>query len=91
MIPRTVARQADHRSEERVAAASETAVLNFRGQTHVVRLVNTSRSGAMVLFPQVPHIGEQVSLKLLDSRAVLAHVLWVRNGRVGVRFDGPLE
>ena len=91
MIPRTVKRMLDERTEERVPAASGTAVLDFRGRKHVVRLINTSRSGAMVIFSLVPHIGEQVSLQLLDRGQVSARVRWVRDGRVGISFDGQLD
>jgi len=91
MIPRTVKRMLDERDEERVAAHSETAVMEYRGRKHVVRLVNTSPSGAMVIFPLVPHIGEQVSLQLLDQGQVFAKVRWVRDGRIGISFDGRPE
>ena len=91
MIPRTVKRMIDERSEERFPAGSETAVMEFRGRKHVVRLVNSSPSGAMVIFPLVPHIGEQVSLQLLEQGQVSATVRWVRDGRVGVNFDGQME
>jgi hypothetical protein len=86
MIPRTVKRSIDQRMEERVAA-SETGVLSFRGRNHVVRLVNTSSGGAMVIFPLIPHIGEKVRLKLLDRGSVPATVRWVRDGRIGVGFE----
>jgi hypothetical protein len=65
--------------------------MEFRGRKHVVRLVNTSPSGAMVIFPQVPHIGEQVTLQLLDRGQVFAMVRWVRDGRIGISFDGQPE
>lgn len=91
MIPRTVKRIFDERSEERVIAASQTAVMTYRDRRHVVRMVNTSLSGAMVIFPHVPHIGEEVSLQLIDRGQVSAHVRWVRDGRIGVSFDPPLE
>lgn len=91
MIPRTVKRMLDERAEERVPASSGTAVMEFRGRNHVVRLVNTSASGAMVIFPLVPHIGEQVSLQLLDQGRVAARVRWVRDGRIGINFDGQRE
>jgi hypothetical protein len=91
MIPRSVKRMLDERTEERVPAASETAVMDFRGRKHVVRLINTSPSGAMVIFSLVPHIGEQVSLQLLDQGQVSARVRWVRDGRVGISFDGQPE
>ena len=91
MIPRTVKRMIDERSEERLPAGSETAVMEFRGRKHVVRLVNSSSSGAMVIFPLVPHIGEQVSLQLLEQGQVSARVRWVRDGRIGISFDGQTE
>ena len=91
MIPRTVKRMFDERTEERVTARSQTAVMEFRGRKHVVRLVNTSASGAMVIFSLVPHIGEQVSLQLLDQGQVYAKVRWVRDGRIGISFEGQLE
>jgi hypothetical protein len=91
MIPRTVKRIIDERTEERFPAGSQTAVMEFRGRKHVVRLVNSSPSGAMVIFPLVPHIGEQVSLQLLEQGQVSATVRWVRDGRIGVNFDGQME
>jgi len=91
MIPRSVKRMLDEREEKRVPETSATAVLEFRGRKHVARLVNTSPSGAMVIFSQVPHIGEQVSLQLLDRGQVTAKVRWVRDGRIGISFDGQLE
>ena len=84
MIARSVARGVDQRSEDREEAESSTAVLNFRGRNHVVRLVNLSPSGAMVIFPHVPHIGEEVRLQLLERGTVLGQVCWVRNGRIGL-------
>jgi hypothetical protein len=45
----------------------------------------------MVIFPLVPHIGEQVSLQLLEQGQVSATVRWVRDGRIGVNFDGQME
>lgn len=90
MIPRTTRRSLDERLEARQAAESGTAVLHFRGRNHVVRLVNVSGSGAMVIFAYVPHIGEKLRLQLLDHGQVTAQVRWVRDGRVGLSFD-PAE
>ena len=90
MIPRTVKRMFDERGEERIAE-SQTAVLQHRGRKHVVRLVNLSSSGAMVIFPLMPHIGEQIMLQLLGRDPIEGHVKWVRDGRIGVNFAAPLE
>ena len=90
MIPRTAARIIDERAEPRRAATSSTAVLEFRGRKHVVRLVNISGSGAMVIFPHVPNIGERLVLQLLDRGLVSSQVRWVKEGRIVVSFDAPL-
>ena len=86
MIPRTEKRSIDERSETRHSSASNTAVLEFRGRKHVVRLVNVSPSGAMVIFPHTPNIGERLPLQILDRGLVTAQVRWVRDGRIGLSF-----
>jgi hypothetical protein len=91
MIPRTAQRSIDEREEARHPAVSGTAVLEFRGRKHVVRLVNVSRSGAMVIFPHVPNIGERLPLQLLDQGVLSAQVRWVKDGRVGLSFLMPPE
>jgi len=91
MIPRSVRRLFDERSEPRETAESQTAVLELRGRKHMVRLANISASGAMVIVPAMPHIGEQVVLNVMDRGRVTGRVLWVRDGRIGVQFAAPLE
>lgn len=91
MIPRAVQRVFDERLEPRTEAESHTAVLALRGRKHVVRLLNVSQSGAMLAFPLVPHIGEQVSVQMLGHDPVAAHVRWVKDGKIGINFLAPLE
>jgi hypothetical protein len=91
MIPRSERRQIDERAEARHASASSTAVLQFRGRNHVVRLINVSGSGAMVIFPHVPHIGEKLRLQLLDRGQVMTQVRWVKDGRIGLSFASAAE
>ena len=91
MIPRSAQRTIDERDEARYPATSSTAVLNFRGRKHVIRLINVSKSGAMIIFPHTPNIGEQLHLQLLDQGMVTAQVRWVKDGRVGLSFAAPLE
>ena len=91
MIPRTVKRLFDERSEERFDPDAGSAVLEFRGRKHDVRLANISPSGAMVIFSLVPHIGEEVALQLPDQGQVSAKVRWVRDGRIGISFVGQPE
>ena len=91
MIPRTVKRMFDERSEERWPADSGTAVMALRGRRHVVRIVNTSPSGAMIVCPAEAHIGEDLILQMVDRGTVSARVRWVRDGRIGVNFDEAPE
>ena len=91
MIPRSVKRMFDERSEERLDTESQTAILSVRSRNHIVGLVNLSRSGAMLRFTGDAHIGESVSLQLLDRGTIDGQVRWLRDGRMGVYFAHPLE
>ena len=91
MIPRTVKRMFDERSETRLDADSQTAVLSVRGRNHIVSLVNLSQSGVMVRFTGAANIGEMVSLQLLDRGTIAGQVRWLRDGRMGVHFARPLD
>jgi len=91
MIPRSEKRTIDERDEPRFPATSSTAVMEFRGRKHVIRLMNVSKSGAMVVFPHTPNIGEQLPIQLLDRGLVTAQVRWVKDGRIGLSFLTPME
>ena len=91
MIPRTVKRMFDERGEERSNATAQNVVLGLRNRSIVVTLVNLSRSGAMVRFGGEAHIGESVSLQLLDRGEIAGQVRWLRDGRMGISFIQPLE
>ena len=91
MVARSEQRSIDERAEIRSSSTSSTAVLEFRGRKHVVRLVNVSPSGAMVIFPYIPNIGERLPLQILDRGVVSAQVRWVRDGRIGLSFAAPLD
>ena len=90
MIPRSVKRMFDERGEPRFDGELQTAALDIGGRNHVVRVGNISSSGAMVVFADIPKIGEQVTLQLLDHGAVAGQVRWVRDGHVGINFVDPL-
>ena len=90
MIPRRVKRLFDQRGEPR-ADDGASVLLEWRGTTLAVRIVNLSPSGAMVTCREIPHIGERVALQLPDGRAAPGDVRWVRDGRIGIHFAAPLE
>ncbi|WP_187107716.1 PilZ domain-containing protein [Sphingomonas xanthus] len=91
MIPRSVKRMFDQRNEERTEFASRTGALTLRGRTRVVNIVNLSASGAMISFAGDAHIGETVTLQHLDRVRRTGQVRWLRDGRMGISFAGPLE
>lgn len=86
MIPRTVRRMFDERSEPRDEVDSIAATLEVRGSKLKVRVANLSPSGAMVISDSMPHIGEKVVLRLSDRGRLCGQVCWVRDGRIGVNF-----
>ena len=80
----------DERGEDRALPGSQTAMLEHGGRRHVVRLVNLSRSGAMIAFQAILPEGDLVMLQLLDHGAVKGQVRWSRDGRAGINFLEPL-
>jgi hypothetical protein len=91
MVPRSVTRCWDQRSEPRSEAGPETAILEVRGRSHVVQVANVSSSGAMVIFSLIPHIGETISIRLAGRGEVAGKVCWVRGGKIGISFAAPVE
>ena len=91
MIPRQVKRLFDERAEPRLSPATSSAVLSFRGRDHVVSLVNLSRSGVMIRFSLMPHIGEKTAIQMMERGTVAAEVRWVKDGCVGLAFSASLE
>jgi len=91
MIPRSVRRMFDARSEPREPAGSQAVLLELRGRKHEVRLVNLSTSGAMIDFDSMPRIGEEVALHLGDRGPVAGQICWVRDGQIGVTFAAAME
>ena len=91
MVPRSVTRCWDQRSEPRSEAGQETAILELRGRSHTVAVANISDSGAMVIFSLIPHIGETISIRLAGRGDVAGNVCWVRDGKIGISFAAPVE
>jgi hypothetical protein len=88
IIPRRVKRLFDQRSEPRFDCEAGSGVLTFRGKDHIVRVVNQSDSGAMILFGLVPNIGETLVVRTPEQSPQRAQVRWVRDGKIGLTFVG---
>lgn len=91
LIARRVQRLFDQRGEPREPVDGVTAHVEWRGRSLALRLANISTCGAMVIWDQIPHIGERVSFRLPDGRAAPGDVCWVRDGHVGIYFASSLE
>jgi hypothetical protein len=57
----------------------------------MVEVLNLSASGAMLIFSLIPYIGETIRLELVGRGQVSGTVCWVRDGKIGVSFSGPVE
>lgn len=86
IVPRRVSRTADTRREDRVTGIVDTAVLNFRGQDHIVRVVNTSSRGLQIESEIKAHIAEELTIRLDNGAPTPCHVRWIRGGRIGLGF-----
>lgn len=86
IIPRRISRTADTRREDRVAGIVDTAMLTFRGEDHIVRVVNTSSRGLQIETDIKAHIAEEVSIRLDGERVTPCYVRWIRGGRIGLGF-----
>lgn len=90
MIPRTTKRVQDERFAPRYDGIVRDAVLSARGREQLVRVVNISAEGAMIVPAPPLHIGEAVALRLPGELRVEARVRWIRGDRMGVNLTTPL-
>lgn len=86
LIPRAQPRTADQRAEPRHEDVVARAILLFRGQEHLVPVLNVSARGTMVEAPLTPRIGENVVVVFEGCARIHAYVRWVRDGRIGLNF-----
>ena len=86
IIPRTQPRTIDQRSEERRSNIVDCAVITFRGQEHLVPVLNISTRGTMVESAITPRLGETVLVEFPECSRIHAFVRWARDGRIGLNF-----
>ncbi|HEX8444277.1 MAG TPA: PilZ domain-containing protein [Allosphingosinicella sp.] len=87
MVPRSQPRQAEQRAEPRHGGLVDRAILVFRGQDHLVRVLNISSRGTMIESEILPRIGESVTMQFESCARLLAVVRWVRDGQIGLNFN----
>jgi hypothetical protein len=91
LIPRTQPRTAEQRSETRHDDVVPRAIVLFRGQEHLVPVLNVSSRGTMVEAAIEPRIGENVVVQFDGCTRIHAFVRWVRDGRVGLNFGHEIN
>jgi hypothetical protein len=85
-VPRSEARSTEQRTEPRQEGVVDRAILVFRGQDHLVPVINISSHGTMIESDILPRIGEPVTLQFENGVRVKADIRWVRDGQVGLSF-----
>ena len=85
-IKREEARVTDMRAEDRLPGLVEETLVHFRRKKHMVRVINVSSRGAMLLFDVDARIGEKLDIRFADENRTHCIVRWVREGRIGVEF-----
>src|SRR3546814_20289891 len=86
LIARAQPRLVEQRSEPRHSDFVERAVITFRGQDHLVPVVNISSRGTMVESDIVPRIGDSVAVQFEGCTRIQAFVRWSRAARPGLNF-----
>jgi hypothetical protein len=86
IIPRAQPRTVEHRSEPRHDGLVDRAIIVFRGQEHLVPVLNISSRGTMVECDILPRIGEAIVIQFENCTRIHGFVRWVRDGRLGLNF-----
>jgi len=81
---------AERRSEPRFEGLAERAALTFRGNAHIVPVVNISARGTMIESDLQPRLGESVVIRFEGCTPIHAFVRWAREGRIGLNFGCEL-
>lgn len=81
----------DQRDEQRSEGEAQGAILIHDGRQYAIDVLNLSGSGAMIRHAGELAEGADVQLQLLDQAPVAGQVRWIRDGRVGVAFDAPIN
>lgn len=90
LITREQPRYIDQRAEERFVGLVERAILHFRGQQHLVRVVNISAKGTMIEAEIKPRIGESIVVQFEHCSGMHAFVRWIKDGKIGLNFGGEI-
>jgi len=76
----------ERRSELRYEGLVERGALTFRGDDHIVPVINISSRGTMIESDLEPRLGESVVIRFEGCTPIHAFVRWAREGRIGLNF-----
>ncbi|HEX6374273.1 MAG TPA: PilZ domain-containing protein [Allosphingosinicella sp.] len=76
----------DRRCEPRHEGLIDSAVIHFRGERHLVPVLNISTRGTMIESGLAPRLGETVVVEFPECSRIHAFVRWTRDGRIGLNF-----
>ena len=76
----------ERRCEPRHEGLVDRAVIHFRGQPHMVPVLNISSRGTMIESDIAPRLGETVIVEFPECSRIHAFVRWAREGRIGLNF-----
>lgn len=87
-VKRTESRTTNQREGDRIPGVLAATRLTLRRRRLDARVVNLSADGAMIEVDAEARIGELVTMTFGEGDAGKAVVRWVRDGRIGLEFDG---
>ncbi len=76
----------DRRCEPRHENLIDNAVIHFRGERHLVPVLNISTRGTMIECGLAPRLGETILIEFPECSRIHAFVRWARDGRIGLNF-----
>lgn len=85
-MPRSEARRGNHRDEDRHRLSGETAQVRYRGNNHLVDVINVSGGGAMIRADFTPRLWDLLDLQLGEGAGLECAVRWIRQDRIGLEF-----
>ena len=87
-VKRTESRTTNQREGDRIPGVLASTTVTLRRRKLDARVVNLSAEGAMVESDADARIGERVTMTFGEGDSGKAVVRWIRDGRIGLEFDG---
>jgi hypothetical protein len=86
-VPRPMERSTDERISGTLRVAKLTTA---SGAQQLIKVKSLTAGGLMAIVPNLPEVGEQVSVEL-SSQKIPASVVWTREDMAGFKFDQDVD